>query len=163
MAVATETKCWMMARKPIGLPTYSGESPTFVLETRSLPDLKSGQVLVEALYLSNDPAQRTWMSLDLPEERHYGKALTSALSNPETSNVTDRKGTGIHERTASNELASHNPSLRSSDKKSTNIKTLVSSIQAGSVVKGRGIVKILQSTSQQFKEGQFGYSPVGWP
>ncbi len=69
-----------MARKPTGLPTYSGDSPTFVLETRSLPDLKSGQVLVEALYLSNDPALRTWMSLDVPEERHYGKALTSASS-----------------------------------------------------------------------------------
>ncbi len=47
----------------------------------------------------------------------------------------------------------------------TNIQltsNLVSSIQAGSVVRGRGIVKIVQSTSQQFKEGQFGYGPVGW-
>lgn len=29
-------------------------------------------------------------------------------------------------------------------------------------MRGRGIVKILQSTSQQFEEGQFGYGPVGW-
>ena len=44
----------------------------------------------------------------------------------------------------------------------TNSKSSVSSIQTGSVVRGRGIVKILQSTSQHLKEGQFGYGPVGW-
>jgi NADPH-dependent curcumin reductase CurA len=65
-----------MARKPSGLPTYLGENPTFVLTTRDLPELKPGQVLVEALYLSNDPAQRTWMSSDLAEKRHYSKPLT---------------------------------------------------------------------------------------
>ena len=80
MTLPIETKCWVMASKPTGLPTYSGESPTFVFETRDLPDLKSEQVLVEALFLSNDPAQRTWMSSDLPEKRHYGKILTAASS-----------------------------------------------------------------------------------
>jgi NADPH-dependent curcumin reductase CurA len=35
-------------------------------------------------------------------------------------------------------------------------------IELGSVMRGRGIVKVLQSTSPQFKEGQFGYGPVGW-
>lgn len=29
-------------------------------------------------------------------------------------------------------------------------------------MRGRGIVKVLQSTSQRFKEGQYGYGPVGW-
>ena len=75
MVLPTKTKCWLMARAPTGLPTYSGEDPTFVLETRDLPELKPGQVLVEALYLSNDPSQRTWMSALLPEKRHYGKPL----------------------------------------------------------------------------------------
>ena len=71
-----------MARKPTGLPTYSGKTPTFVLETRDLPELKPAQVLVEALYLSNDPAQRTWMSSDLAEERSYGKPLHLRSGRP---------------------------------------------------------------------------------
>ena len=29
-------------------------------------------------------------------------------------------------------------------------------------MRGRGIVRILQSTSQRFKEGDLGYGPVGW-
>ena len=29
-------------------------------------------------------------------------------------------------------------------------------------MRGRGIVKVLQSTSPIFKEGQLGYGPVGW-
>jgi NADPH-dependent curcumin reductase CurA len=29
-------------------------------------------------------------------------------------------------------------------------------------MRARGIVKVLQSTSPQFNEGQFGYGPVGW-
>jgi hypothetical protein len=81
MALPMRTKCWVMARKPTGLPTYSGGDPTFVLETRELPELKSGQVLVESLYLSNDPSQRTWMSSPLPEKRHYSKALSVLGSN----------------------------------------------------------------------------------
>lgn len=83
MTLPTTTKCWVMARKPTGLPTYSGETPTFVLTTRDLPELKSGQVLVEALYISNDPAQRTWMSSDVAEKRHYSKPLTSTPCSSE--------------------------------------------------------------------------------
>lgn len=59
----------------MGLPTYSGENPTFVFETKDLPELQSGQVLVQALYISNDPSQRTWMSALIPGARHYGKLL----------------------------------------------------------------------------------------
>ena len=83
MTLPIQTKCWVMARKPTGLPTYSGETPTFVLETRDLPELQSAQVLVEALYFSNDPAQRTWMSSELEEGRHYGKPLTSTVYSSE--------------------------------------------------------------------------------
>ena len=73
MALPTKTKCWLMARAPTGLPTYSGENPTFVLELRDLPEVKTGQILVEALYLSNDPSQRTWMSALVPEKRLHSK------------------------------------------------------------------------------------------
>ncbi|KAK5056229.1 hypothetical protein LTR84_012782 [Exophiala bonariae] len=109
MAVPTETKCWVMARKPQGLPTYSGKDATFELLTKALPELQPNQVLVEALYLSNDPAQRTWMSLDVSAKRHY-----------------------------------------------------VPPIEFGSVMRARGIVKVLRSTSKGFKEGDLGYGPVGW-
>ena len=157
MPLPTETKSWVMVRKPTGLPTYAGESPTFVLETKTLPDLESGQVLVEALYLSNDPSQRTWMSLDVPEERHYGKV-------PRSRSIIQKRqrsptSIGMHQ---SFRFACARPCAKSFTKDSTNSRIAVSSIQSGSVVRGRGIVKILKSTSQQFKEGQFGYGMVGW-
>jgi NADPH-dependent curcumin reductase CurA len=49
-----------------------------------------------------------------------------------------------------------------SDLESTNTRVPVPSIEIGSVMRARGIVKVLQSTSQKFEEGQFGYGPVGW-
>lgn len=56
-----------------GSSNLFGENATFELTTKALPELKPDQVLVEALYLSNDPAQRTWMSLDVAAKRHYSK------------------------------------------------------------------------------------------
>lgn len=58
MALPTETKQWLLNKKPTGSPVLEGSNPTFTLVTKDLPALKDGEVLLQALYLSNDPAQR---------------------------------------------------------------------------------------------------------
>lgn len=57
----TQTKQWLLAKRPADLPTYGGKDTDLQLVTVDLPDLKDDQVLVKSLYLSNDPAQRGWM------------------------------------------------------------------------------------------------------
>ena len=69
----TSTKSWILAKKPSDMPVVDGSSAdqTFKLETRDLPELKDDQVLIKLLYLSNDPAQRGWISDAIPAERLY--------------------------------------------------------------------------------------------
>ncbi|KAK4686490.1 hypothetical protein P7C73_g3628, partial [Tremellales sp. Uapishka_1] len=71
MSLPTEQKVWILSNPPSG-PI---ESDTFTLETRPLPELQPGQVLVKAEILSNDPAQRTWMQKDTDERRLYAKPI----------------------------------------------------------------------------------------
>lgn len=68
---ATENRAWILAKQPEGVPTISGSNATFKLESRPLPELKPNQVLVKSLYYSNDPAQRGWISANIPKERLY--------------------------------------------------------------------------------------------
>ncbi|OQE14940.1 hypothetical protein PENSTE_c031G01024 [Penicillium steckii] len=49
----------------------SGPNPTFRLETRQLPTMKPGQILLKPYFLSNDPAQRMWIDAELPADRSY--------------------------------------------------------------------------------------------
>lgn len=67
----TKTRSWILTNKPKGLATISGDEPTFTLQTRDLPALKDDQILVKVLYYSNDPAQRGWISPDVPKDRLY--------------------------------------------------------------------------------------------
>lgn len=62
MSAATKTQRWVLREKPYVEPILNGDNPTFVLDTDTLPPLKDGQVLLKAIYLSNDPAQRSWIS-----------------------------------------------------------------------------------------------------
>jgi len=50
---------------------------TFKLGTSDIDpsSLKDNEFLARTLYLSNDPAQRTWISGDIPEDRHYMKVV----------------------------------------------------------------------------------------
>lgn len=57
MPLPTQQRAWILANPPTG-PL---EADTFSLETRPIPELKDGEVLVQVEYLSNDPAQRGWM------------------------------------------------------------------------------------------------------
>lgn len=71
MSAPTSTRQWTLASKPTSKPIFSGPSATFKLETKSLPPLEEGQVLLRTLYLSNDPAQRGWIDNTIPADRLY--------------------------------------------------------------------------------------------
>jgi NADPH-dependent curcumin reductase CurA len=97
------TRQWLLAEKPTDLPVLEGPSQTFKLHTRELPALQDDQVLVQVLYLSNDPAQRGWISRDINPERLYtvpvklntpmhARALCKVLES-KSSNI--KKGTDV--------------------------------------------------------------------
>jgi len=71
MSAPKSSQQWLLANKPTDLPQLDGPSQTFKLENKDLPSLEDDQVLVKTLYLSNDPAQRGWISNDIPADRLY--------------------------------------------------------------------------------------------
>ncbi|GAA5877116.1 hypothetical protein JCM16303_006172 [Sporobolomyces ruberrimus] len=64
----TVIKSWIINKKPTGEIT----DETFKLVETEVPELKDGQIKIKALYLSNDPAQRTWIAAGLTPDRAYG-------------------------------------------------------------------------------------------
>ena len=71
MSTPTHTKQWIITNKPTDLPQLSGPNPTFTLETNPLPALQNDQVLVKTYYISNDPAQRGWITKGVDPARLY--------------------------------------------------------------------------------------------
>ncbi|KAK3068953.1 quinone oxidoreductase [Teratosphaeriaceae sp. CCFEE 6253] len=62
---------WILANKATDLATTEGDKPTFKLTETELPDLKDDELLIKPAYLSNDPAQRGWISTEANPERLY--------------------------------------------------------------------------------------------
>ncbi|KAJ7451095.1 hypothetical protein FB451DRAFT_710596 [Mycena latifolia] len=62
MSAPTSTREWVFVHKPTGMPILSGPDATFALKTTPLPALQDNQVLVRLRYISNDPAQRGWLT-----------------------------------------------------------------------------------------------------
>ena len=58
MSLPTKSKQWILANKPTAFPVLKGNESTFALETKNIQALQDGEVLLQTLYLSNDPAQR---------------------------------------------------------------------------------------------------------
>jgi len=71
MSLPTETRQWILTNKPTDLPELSGPNATFKLETNPITALKEDQILVKPLFLSNDPAQRGWITKGANPERLY--------------------------------------------------------------------------------------------
>ncbi|KAK8005502.1 hypothetical protein PG990_011539 [Apiospora arundinis] len=71
MSRPTETRQWVLAKKPVGLPVLSGPDATFRLETVPLPELKEGQLLCKSRYFSNDAGQRGFIESPVPADRYY--------------------------------------------------------------------------------------------
>ena len=109
MSLPKQTKQWILTNKPTDKPVLSGPNPTFTLETNPLPPLKEDQVLVKSLYMSNDPAQRGWITKGANPERLY-----------------------------------------------------VPPVPQGDVMRARSVVEILDSKSEQFKNGDIVLAGSGW-
>ncbi|GAA6031872.1 hypothetical protein JCM8097_003312 [Rhodosporidiobolus ruineniae] len=69
MSIPTSTRAWILKKKP---EDKLDVASTFAVEERPLAELTDGKVLVKVLYLSNDPAQRTWISASVVPDRAYG-------------------------------------------------------------------------------------------
>lgn len=67
MSEITSTTCYVVNKKP----TKEIREDTFKLETKQLDEVKGSKVLLKVLYLSNDPAQRTWIQKGMDPERAY--------------------------------------------------------------------------------------------
>lgn len=65
--MAQESKVWILSNPP----EKEIQSDTFELKTIKLEELKEGEVLLQVIYLSNDPAQRGWIQKDVDPERLY--------------------------------------------------------------------------------------------
>jgi NADPH-dependent curcumin reductase CurA len=59
----TQIQEWTLKNLPQAEPNYEIGQPTstFELKKRDVPELKDSQLLIKAIYYSNDPAQRGWI------------------------------------------------------------------------------------------------------
>ena len=67
MSAPEERQCYIVNKKPTAEITDS----TFKLVTKSIDKPNGAEALVKVLYLSNDPAQRTWIQEGMDPERAY--------------------------------------------------------------------------------------------
>jgi NADPH-dependent curcumin reductase CurA len=69
----TKTKSFIVQNSPVTECDLSlgNETSTFKLVEADLPAVQDGQVLIQVIYLSNDPAQRGWMQKDADAARSY--------------------------------------------------------------------------------------------
>ena len=71
MALPSQSKSFVLKNPPTDLPVLEGSDATWSFETKPLADLKDDQVLIQTVYISNDPAQRGWITKGLDPERLY--------------------------------------------------------------------------------------------
>lgn len=67
----TTAKQWKLRQKPHGMPVLKGSEATFELTKTTFKEPRDGEVLVKTVYLSNDPAQRSWISPTSDPDRAY--------------------------------------------------------------------------------------------
>ena len=78
MSVPTKATQVVFERKPNGdvvTDTTKSDSTFAVKEAKLNTDLKTGDLLIKTLYLSNDPTQRTWLKEEGNKERNYIKPV----------------------------------------------------------------------------------------
>lgn len=96
-----KTRQWILANKPTDLPTLEGSDATFKLQEKELPAIKDDEVLVKLQYLSNDPAQRGWISRDINADRLY--------------TVPVKEGTPMHSRGLAEVVESKSSNFKKGD------------------------------------------------
>ncbi|KAL3469900.1 hypothetical protein BJX99DRAFT_240396 [Aspergillus californicus] len=67
----SSTQQWLLNAKPTGPIILEGQNPTFKLTSTPLPKPTASQAVLKTLMLSNDPAQRTWISASADPDRMY--------------------------------------------------------------------------------------------
>jgi len=95
------TKQWLLANKPTDLPILEGPNATFKHVEVDLPDPKDDEILVKSVYLSNDPAQRGWISNNIKPERLYTTPV--------------KEGTPMHARSLAQVIESKSSSYKPKD------------------------------------------------
>jgi NADPH-dependent curcumin reductase CurA len=56
-------------------PKLGVDDSTYELKEVTLPDVQDGELLLQTIYLSNDPAQRGWMDRNADPKRLYVKPI----------------------------------------------------------------------------------------
>lgn len=83
------------------MPQVDGPDATFKLSETELPELKDGEILVKALYFSNDPAQRGWISPNATQDRLYAPMV--------------KEGTPMHARALAEVVESKSDNYKKGD------------------------------------------------
>ncbi|KAG0701636.1 hypothetical protein DFH29DRAFT_925611 [Suillus ampliporus] len=66
MSLPTRTQVWRVKNSPVeSVVLDSSDDTTFALSEEPLPDLEDGEMLVENVYFSNDPVQRSLIQKDV--------------------------------------------------------------------------------------------------
>ncbi|KAG2127619.1 chaperonin 10-like protein [Suillus bovinus] len=72
MSLPTHTPVWRIKNSPQDSVVLDfSDDATFALTEEPLPHVEDGEMLVETLYISNDPAQRGWIQKGVLPERLY--------------------------------------------------------------------------------------------
>ncbi len=96
MSLPTKTKQWILTKKPTTLPVLEGDEATFTLETKDIGALQDGELLLQTLYLSNDPAQRYLHNIRFSTPTNH--AWSYAFSHSILSLNTQNQGLDIRKR-----------------------------------------------------------------
>ncbi|KAG0695371.1 hypothetical protein DFH29DRAFT_1005523 [Suillus ampliporus] len=72
MSLPTHTPVWRVKNSPqCSVFLEVSDDATFALTEEPVPYIENGEMLVENLYISNDPAQRLWIQKGVLPERLY--------------------------------------------------------------------------------------------
>lgn len=94
MSVPTKTRQILLAKQPNDKVNISEH---FKHTEADIPALQDGQLLVKAIYLSNDPAQRAWIQAGQDESRLYTPPVKAGdvMKSYAVSEVIDSKSSSI--------------------------------------------------------------------
>ena len=142
MSLPTQTKQWQLSHKPTTAPVLKGDDATYKFVTKEVPELKDGEVLGQALYLSNDPTQR-YERVSRPRYRVLivPKGMDSRTGRPRADVCASRSYRGGHESM-----------LRSVQR----FRSVLTSCKA------MGVMKVIESKSDKFAKGSLVTGPAGW-
>lgn len=164
MSVPKEQNVWILNEKPAG----EVQDNTFKLLTQPIPELKDGQVIVKIEYISNDPAQRGWISKGADpvsydeagqrseRSRGGGGAVRPVIDIPLEDVWTSRTQRHV---TTHSELAMKE---KAECADTTQDRAYVPPVNAGEPMRAGGVGTIVASKSSKWAVGKRVYGYLGW-